>query len=143
MRGISVIVMSAAVCALLGRLRQEERRGAGDAGRAAGDRPRRGAARLRHPAQLEMVSALPARSHTGDPVAGEGKTAQCRSCHSFVKGGPNLTGPDLYGVIGTKAAAVPGFALLRRPEGLGPDLGRADARQVDREPARGGSRTPR
>jgi cytochrome c len=61
--------------------------------------------------QQKMLAALPAPYNTGDPAAGEAKFAQCRSCHSVVKGAPNLTGPNLYGVFGTKAGEVPGFAF--------------------------------
>jgi cytochrome c len=63
------------------------------------------------PEQQKLVAALPAPFNPGDPVAGEAKTAQCKSCHAFVKGGPNLTGPVLWGVYGTKAAEVPGFTF--------------------------------
>ena len=63
------------------------------------------------PEQQKLVAALPAPFNSGDPVAGEGKTAQCKSCHTFAKGGPNLTGPVLWGVFGTKSAEVPGFAF--------------------------------
>jgi cytochrome c len=61
------------------------------------------------PAQKAVVAALPAPYDTGDPVAGEAKFAQCRTCHAIAKGAPNLTGPNLYGVFGTKAAQIPGF----------------------------------
>ena len=61
------------------------------------------------PDQLKMLAALPAPYNTADPVNGMAKFALCRSCHTITKGGPNLTGPNLYGVFGTKAAAVPGF----------------------------------
>ncbi len=61
------------------------------------------------PAQKAIVAALPAPYNTGDPVAGEAKFAQCRSCHAIAKGAPNLTGPNLYGAFGHKAAQVPGF----------------------------------
>ncbi len=61
------------------------------------------------PEQLKMVAALPAPYNTGDPAAGQAKFAQCGSCHTIVKGGPNLIGPNLWGVYGTKAAEVPGF----------------------------------
>jgi cytochrome c len=37
---------------------------------------------------------------SADPERGKKITAQCISCHSFDKGGPNKTGPNLYGVIG-------------------------------------------
>ena len=61
------------------------------------------------PAQKAIVAALRAPYNTGDPVAGEAKFAQCRTCHAIAKGAPNLTGPNLYGVFGTKAAQTPGF----------------------------------
>jgi cytochrome c len=61
------------------------------------------------PAQKAIVATLPAPYNTGDPVAGEAKFAQCRSCHAVAKGAPNLTGPNLYGVVGHKAAHVEGF----------------------------------
>ena len=59
--------------------------------------------------QQKMLAALPAPYNTADPANGEAQTAQCKSCHSFAKGGPNLTGPDLWGVFGTKSAEVPNF----------------------------------
>ena len=50
-------------------------------------------------------TVLPAANvAAGAEVAHKGK-----SCHNLENGGPNLTGPNLYGVFGTKAAAVPGF----------------------------------
>ena len=61
------------------------------------------------PAQKAVVAALPAPYNTGDPVAGEAKFAQCRTCHAIAKGAPNLTGPNLYGVFGRPAAHVEGF----------------------------------
>jgi len=61
------------------------------------------------PAQKAIVAALPAPYNTGDAAAGEAKFAQCRSCHAIAKGAPNLTGPNLYGVFGHKAAQVAGF----------------------------------
>ena len=59
--------------------------------------------------QLKRVAALPAPYNTGDPARGEEKFALCHTCHLSAKGAPNLTGPDLWGVFGTKAAQVPGF----------------------------------
>jgi cytochrome c len=35
---------------------------------------------------------------------------QCAACHSFTKGGPTIVGPNLYGIVGAKMFAHPGFA---------------------------------
>ncbi len=61
--------------------------------------------------QQKLLAALPAPYNTADPADGMAKVAQCKSCHTFTKGGPALVGPNLYGVFGTKAAAVPGFTF--------------------------------
>lgn len=47
-----------------------------------------------------------------DAAAGEqAATARCGTCHSFNSGGPAGTGPNLYGVVGSKIGAhAPGFA---------------------------------
>jgi cytochrome c len=63
------------------------------------------------PAQQKIVAALPAPFNAGDPVAGQDKFAQCRSCHAVAKGAPNLTGPNLWGVFGQKAGQVEGFTF--------------------------------
>jgi cytochrome c len=35
---------------------------------------------------------------------------KCQSCHNLEKGGPNLTGPNLYGVLGRQPGTHAGFA---------------------------------
>jgi cytochrome c len=45
-----------------------------------------------------------------DTAAGQVVSTKCASCHSFAAGGPDMTGPDLYGVIGRKPGTHPGFA---------------------------------
>lgn len=47
---------------------------------------------------------------TADITAGQTVSTKCASCHSFVSGGPDMTGPDLYGVIGRKPGGHAGFA---------------------------------
>ena len=49
----------------------------------------------------------------GDPVAGQRKFIVCRSCHSISSAGPNVTGPNLFGVYGRKAGTAPGYAYSR------------------------------
>jgi cytochrome c len=45
-----------------------------------------------------------------DVKAGEAAFAKCKSCHSIQEGGPNGTGPDLWGVVGRKPGTHAGFA---------------------------------
>jgi cytochrome c len=45
-----------------------------------------------------------------DPAKGEAAAKACAACHDFSKGGPNKTGPNLYGVVGRNHGSVAGFA---------------------------------
>lgn len=56
------------------------------------------------------LAALPAPYNTGDLANGQSKFALCRSCHTITEGGPDLTGPNLYGVFGRKVGSKPGYA---------------------------------
>lgn len=60
--------------------------------------------------KAELVAALPAPYNTGDLENGKRKFAMCRSCHTINQGGPNMTGPNLYGLFGRKAGSIEGFA---------------------------------
>ena len=55
------------------------------------------------------LAALPAPYNAADLDNGESKFALCSTCHTLQQGGPNMTGPNLYGVFGRKAATVAGF----------------------------------
>jgi cytochrome c len=50
-------------------------------------------------------TVLPAAS----AAAGADVAKKCQSCHNLDKGGPNLTGPNLYGALGRKPGSHPGF----------------------------------
>ena len=52
-----------------------------------------------------MLAALPAPYDQADLDNGRRAFARCRSCHTLTPGGPNMTGPNLYGVFGSKAGA--------------------------------------
>ena len=43
-------------------------------------------------------------------AAGADVSNKCKSCHNLDNGGPNLTGPNLYGVEGRKPGSHAGFA---------------------------------
>lgn len=56
-----------------------------------------------------LLAAYPAPYNQADLDAGEAKFALCRSCHTITPGGANMTGPNLHGVFGRKAASVEGY----------------------------------
>ena len=40
---------------------------------------------------------------------GANSAKKCSACHNFTKGGPNLVGPDLWGIVGRPKGSVSGF----------------------------------
>ena len=56
------------------------------------------------------LATLPAPYNTGDVDNGHAKFALCMACHTAVAGAPNMTGPNLHGIIGRKAATAPGYS---------------------------------
>jgi cytochrome c len=60
---------------------------------------------------------------TADLVAGKTTTAVCQTCHNFEKGGPNMTGPNLYGVVGRKPGSHAGFAYSSGMVAMGEKIG--------------------
>lgn len=51
----------------------------------------------------KVEAALPAPYNAADLANGEAKFAFCSACHTITPGGPNMTGPNLHGVVGRKA----------------------------------------
>jgi len=56
-----------------------------------------------------LLAALPAPWNQADPDNGRRVFARCRSCHTITEGGPNMTGPNLYGVFGRTAGTHENF----------------------------------
>lgn len=56
-----------------------------------------------------LLATLPAPYDAADLDNGRRAFARCRSCHTITEGGPNMTGPNLYGVFGRQAGAHPSF----------------------------------
>ena len=66
-----------------------------------------GAAAAPAPApQVDLATALAA----ADATKGRQTAQVCTSCHTFDQGGPNGTGPNLWGVVGRDIASHGGFA---------------------------------
>jgi cytochrome c len=57
----------------------------------------------------ELLEALPAPYNSGDLANGKKVFAICKSCHTLVPGGANMTGPNLYGMFGRKPGTAEGY----------------------------------
>jgi cytochrome c len=55
---------------------------------------------------IDWGSALAA----ADVNAGKTVATKCQACHNLDQGGPNMTGPNLWGVVGRQPGTHPGFA---------------------------------
>ncbi len=56
-----------------------------------------------------LLATLPLPYNSADLQNGQRVFARCRSCHTITEGGPNMTGPNLYGVFGRAAGAAEGY----------------------------------
>ncbi|AWM77225.1 c-type cytochrome [Phenylobacterium parvum] len=75
----------------------------------AGSAPTAEPAVLTEAQKTALLAELPEPYRSADLAKGEALYAMCRSCHTYVQGGTNLTGPNLWGTFGAKAAHVAGF----------------------------------
>jgi len=64
------------------------------------------AAEVKEVAQLDIKEILA----LGDETHGEKVFKKCSACHIVAKGGKNLIGPALYGVVGRATASIPDYA---------------------------------
>lgn len=61
-------------------------------------------------AQMQAaLASLPAPYDSADLDNGRRVFARCRSCHTITPNGPNMTGPNLYGVFGRQAGTHAGY----------------------------------
>lgn len=57
-----------------------------------------------------LAASVTLANAAGNAKAGEGVFKRCAVCHTSDKGGGDALGPNLFGVVGRKAATRPGFA---------------------------------
>ena len=57
-----------------------------------------------------LLDELPAAYRQADLENGRLHFNLCRACHTITPGGPNMTGPNLYGVFGRKVASKAGYS---------------------------------
>jgi cytochrome c len=65
-----------------------------------------GQAKPAEPEKQESIEQLLAKADVG---RGENAAKKCAACHTFNKGGRNLVGPNLWGVVGRPKASEAGF----------------------------------
>ena len=58
----------------------------------------------------QALAELPPRFQAADLKNGADLFNQCRSCHTAISDGADMTGPNLHGVFGRKPASKPGYA---------------------------------
>ncbi|HZZ59661.1 MAG TPA: cytochrome c family protein [Roseiarcus sp.] len=58
---------------------------------------------------LALVASAGMASAAGDPTAGEKTFRICKTCHQIGENAKNFVGPELNGVVGRKAGAVPDY----------------------------------
>ena len=63
-------------------------------------------AKIKKVVQLDIKEILA----LGDATHGEKVFKKCSACHIVAKGGKNLIGPALYGVVGRASASIPDYA---------------------------------
>ena len=80
------------------------------------------------PAALKLLADLPAAYANADLGNGKAQFSLCRSCHTAIQGGANMTGPNLYGVFGRAVASRPDYSYSTALKAKG---GAWDAASID------------
>jgi cytochrome c len=71
------------------------------------------------PAEPEKQQPIEQLLANADVKRGENSAKKCQACHTFNKGGRNLVGPNLWGVIGRPRASEAGFNYSAAMKGKG------------------------
>ena len=71
------------------------------------------------PAANAQVASLGAMLKTGDVARGAKVAKRCAGCHTFVKGGKQRSGPNLFGTVNRAVASVAGFNYSPALKGKG------------------------
>ena len=74
-------------------------------------------AKIKKVVQLDIKEILA----LGDEAHGEKVFKKCSACHIVAKGGKNLIGPALYGVVGRASASIPDYAYSSALKAHGKD----------------------
>jgi len=74
-------------------------------------------AEIKEVVQLDIKEILA----LGDEAHGEKVFKKCSACHIVAKGGKNLIGPALYGVVGRASASIPDYAYSSALKAHGKD----------------------
>ncbi len=107
MRQPGSIFAVAAVAAALTACGQSQGGQTTESGQAAtGGQSGTAAPALSDSEKTALLASYPAPYSQADLANGQAKFGLCRSCHTITPGGANMTGPNLHGVFGRKAASV-------------------------------------
>lgn len=59
---------------------------------------------------LAAGQGTPTSAPSSTEARGQRLFAQCQACHAIAAGAPHKLGPNLYGIVGTRAASQSGYA---------------------------------
>ena len=110
MRPLAATCLVLGVAALMAGCGKAADQSGGQAGQPASGEPPTAVAPPPTEAEMKAAqAALPPPYDTADLANGESRFAMCASCHTITPGGPNMTGPNLHGVVGRKAGAAANY----------------------------------
>ncbi len=68
---------------------------------------------------MAAISFSAASFADGDAAKGAKVFKKCKACHTVNDGGKNLVGPNLFGIVGMKAAQVKGYKYSKAMKASG------------------------